>query len=124
MSPSTVARAGSIFAIIGAPKASVLPVPVSALAITSRPSSTGPIASAWIGVGVVMSMFLIARWISSPRFHSSKLSISGGFSTGWSSAMCSRRGPPRFAGLGGCDFGVFGGAVLTSMGAGVRRKGH
>ena len=40
-SPSTVERLGSIFDIIGAPKARVLPVPVSAFAMTSLPCRTG-----------------------------------------------------------------------------------
>ena len=39
--------------MLGSMKAAVLPVPVWAMPIRSRPSSTGGIACAWIGVGVV-----------------------------------------------------------------------
>ena len=81
-SPKTVRREGSILAIIGAPKARVLPVPVSALAITSRPSSTGPIASAWIGVGLVISMAAMASCTTVPSSHSVNASTLGGSSTG------------------------------------------
>jgi len=37
---------------IGRAKAAVLPVPVCAQPRTSRPASAGPMALAWIGVGV------------------------------------------------------------------------
>ena len=37
--------------IIGSPKAAVLPVPVWAWPITSRPSSSTGIACSWIGLG-------------------------------------------------------------------------
>jgi hypothetical protein len=39
--------------MIGSEKLAVLPVPVCAAPITSRPASTTGIACAWIGVGVV-----------------------------------------------------------------------
>ena len=45
------ARAGSTYSMIGSPKAAVLPVPVCAWPITSRPSSSGGIACSWIGLG-------------------------------------------------------------------------
>ena len=44
---------GKMFCKIGKTKAAVLPVPVWAAPITSRPCSTWGIACAWIGVGVV-----------------------------------------------------------------------
>ena len=39
--------------MIGIRKASVLPVPVCAVPITSLPSRAGEIAAAWMGVGVM-----------------------------------------------------------------------
>ena len=42
---------GSTYSSIGSPKAAVLPVPVWAWPITSRPSSSAGIACSWIGVG-------------------------------------------------------------------------
>src|SRR5579864_2959349 len=47
---------GGCFAIrwmMGRTNASVLPVPVCAVATTSRPASAGPMAKAWTGVGSV-----------------------------------------------------------------------
>ena len=90
-SPSTLERAGSMRAIMGAPKARVLPVPVSALAITSRPSSTGPMAMAWIGVGRWMPMASMAARMGPPRSHSVKESTSGGSSMGCRGSIGSRR---------------------------------
>ncbi len=40
-----------MYCTIGSPKAAVLPVPVCAWPITSRPSSSGGIACSWIGEG-------------------------------------------------------------------------
>jgi hypothetical protein len=42
------------FSITGTRKARVLPVPVWAVARTSRPARAGGIAAAWTGVGIVM----------------------------------------------------------------------
>ena len=47
----TTLREGSIRCRIGNAKAAVLPVPVWAWPMTSRPSSNGGMAAAWIGVG-------------------------------------------------------------------------
>ena len=86
-SPRTVERLGSIFDIIGAPKARVFPVPVSAFAITSLPCMTGSMARAWIGVGLVMPIPLIALWIFSARLNSSNDSMLGGSRVGVRGAM-------------------------------------
>ena len=43
--------------MMGMANARVLPVPVWAVATTSRPSSNGGMASAWTGVGVTNSFF-------------------------------------------------------------------
>ncbi len=42
---------GSTYWIIGRPNAAVLPEPVCAWPMMSRPSSSGGIASSWIGLG-------------------------------------------------------------------------
>ena len=52
---------------IGNAKAAVLPVPVWAMARTSRPAITSGIACAWIGVGVVCSRSASARCRVSAR---------------------------------------------------------
>ena len=40
-----------MYSTIGSPNAAVLPVPVCAWPITSRPASSGGIACSWIGLG-------------------------------------------------------------------------
>ena len=40
-----------MYSTIGRPNAAVLPVPVWAWPITSRPASSGGIACSWIGLG-------------------------------------------------------------------------
>ena len=47
----TSSSVGSTDSSSGRPKAAVLPVPVWAWPITSRPSSSGGIACSWIGLG-------------------------------------------------------------------------
>ena len=47
----TSSSVGSTDSSSGSPKAAVLPVPVWAWPITSRPSSSGGIACSWIGLG-------------------------------------------------------------------------
>ena len=52
----TAARApdgDALIQLAGSAKAAVLPVPVAAWPIRSRPSTSGAMASAWIGVGIV-----------------------------------------------------------------------
>ena len=51
-SACTSSSVGSTDSINGSPKAAVLPVPVWAWPITSRPSISGGIACSWIGLGV------------------------------------------------------------------------
>src|SRR5665213_1895859 len=53
--------------MIGSAKAAVLPVPVCAMPITSRPCSTSGMVWAWIGVGVRYFSAARARRIGSAR---------------------------------------------------------
>ena len=55
------------------PKAADFPLPVSALARTSRPSNAGGIERSWIGVGSVKPMSLTARRSSGCKPSSSKV---------------------------------------------------
>src|SRR6516225_5456299 len=57
---------------IGSAKAAVLPVPVWAIPITSRPDKTVGIVCAWIGVGVRYFSSASARVIASLRVKSRK----------------------------------------------------
>ena len=50
-SACTLCSVGSMYSMIGSPNAAVLPVPVCAWPITSRPSSSDGIACSWIGLG-------------------------------------------------------------------------
>ena len=49
----TLGSLGSAYSTMGRPNAAVLPVPVCAWPITSRPSRSGGMACSWIGVGLV-----------------------------------------------------------------------
>jgi hypothetical protein len=48
----------------GSPNASVLPLPVYACPMTSRPSSSGGMAAAWMGVGISICIAFRARLLS------------------------------------------------------------
>ncbi|SIT40551.1 hypothetical protein BN2476_240223 [Paraburkholderia piptadeniae] len=63
--------------MIGSEKPAVLPVPVCAAPITSRPSSTTGIALAWIGVGVVYPCSAMALRMSAWRPNWSKVTVLG-----------------------------------------------
>ena len=52
---------GSTFSTMGMPKAAVLPVPVCACPIRSRPARNGPMARAWTSVGATKPIFSMAR---------------------------------------------------------------
>jgi len=62
-SACTVFSCPSQRSIRGNPKARVLPEPVWAWPMTSRPPSSIGIARSWIAVGVHMSMSTSARWL-------------------------------------------------------------
>ena len=66
------ARAAAIFCRSGRPNAAVLPVPVCAIAIRSRPPSRIGIALAWMGVGVSKFSERKARRMGSESPNASK----------------------------------------------------
>lgn len=76
--------------MIGIRKASVLPVPVCAVASTSLPSSAGGIADAWTGVGVVKCECASFCW--SPADRGMSLNCVKRFFLSWRGV--SRGGPP------------------------------
>src|SRR6185503_3610483 len=59
--------------IIGRTKAAVLPVPVWAMPVTSRPPSTAGIPCSWMGVGVVYPEAFTAARILGSRLSSSNV---------------------------------------------------
>ncbi len=68
----------------GRPKAAVLPVPVCASPITSRPSRTTGMALSWIGVGLVMPSLISGRVTSAERPNAMKASAPRGAGVVWS----------------------------------------
>ncbi len=69
----TSRSAGSIIASSGRPNAAVFPVPVWATPTTSRWSSSGGIAAAWMGVGSTKPMPVTASRSSSGRPREAKV---------------------------------------------------
>ena len=63
------------FSMIGMPKDAVLPVPVCAWPMISRPSSAWGIVNSWIGVGSSNPISLIALITAGLRFRSLKLPV-------------------------------------------------
>ena len=60
---------------MGRTNARVFPVPVCAVATTSRPSSAGPMARAWMGVGCVKPCFARLLFNGAESENSEKLFI-------------------------------------------------
>src|SRR3712207_1672290 len=77
----TCRSSGSMAASSGRPNAAVLPVPVWATPVMSRPDSRAGIASAWIGDGTVKPRSATARWSAAGRVRSAKV-IAGATSAG------------------------------------------
>ena len=61
--------------MMGRTNASVLPVPVCAVATTSRPASAGSMACAWTGVGSTKPCFARLLFRRAERGNSEKLFI-------------------------------------------------
>ena len=69
----TKGLAASRRSTIGTKNASVLPVPVCALAITSRPANKAGIACSWTGIGFLIPICLSSSTVSAQTFNSAKL---------------------------------------------------
>src|ERR1700683_1659347 len=75
MTARTPEREGSLarMSIMGRTNARVLPVPVCAVATTSRPASAGSMAWAWTGVGSLKPLFNRLLFRRAERGNSEKL---------------------------------------------------